>query len=55
MYDSMASNYIAGHLPAARGAKKSADRNLRSPDRYVEQQKSEVFFDDDPVVIRPEN
>jgi hypothetical protein len=31
----MASNYIAGHLPAARGAKKSADRNLRSPDGYA--------------------
>jgi hypothetical protein len=30
----MASNYIAEHLPAARGAKKSANRNLRSPDGY---------------------
>jgi hypothetical protein len=33
----MASNYIAGHLPSARGAKKSADRNLRSPDGYHRQ------------------
>lgn len=31
----MASNYIAGHMPSARGAKKSADRNLRSPDGYA--------------------
>ena len=30
----MESNYIAGHLPPARGAKKSADLNLRSPDGY---------------------
>ena len=31
----MESNYIAGHLPPARGAKKSADLNLRSPDGYT--------------------
>ena len=32
----MESDYIAWHLSSARGAKKSADRNLRSPDGYRE-------------------
>jgi len=31
----MESNYIAWHLPSARWAKKSADRNLDSPDGYL--------------------